>query len=88
MQFAVHHAQALKAVEHIFRHALGKIHQAVIVKNLDAADHPALQTGLAGDGTHQVSGFDPIAVTHLNAVALHVLLRSPCRTLAPLAAVA
>ena len=28
MQFAVHHAQALKAVEHIFRHALGKIHKA------------------------------------------------------------
>ena len=72
------------SAEPIFAHALGKIHTALIVKNLDAADHPALQTGLAGDATHQVARINPIAVTHIDAVPLHVLLRIPDRTLSPL----
>src|SRR6185312_1873288 len=81
LQLAPHDADFLQAAENLFRHALGQIHKAVILVNVDMPDMAALEPRLVGNGPHDVARLHAVHVTHFDTKSFEVDLVRPATLL-------
>ncbi len=99
-QFDSAHPNGLEAVESLIRHTLRKVHESVILVDVDVSDESAIQVRLVRDGADDISGLDAVRMTDFDAVrfqrralvrlvvptaALDAGLASPAMASAPLA---
>jgi len=61
-------------LEHFLGHALGQIHQAVIIEDLHAPDVLGIEFGLVGDRTDDVAGLHAVLVADFDAVGFETLV--------------
>lgn len=62
------HPYCLETVESLFRHALWKIHKAVVVADVDVPDVAAVNVRFVRDGADDISGLDAVCMTDFDAV--------------------
>lgn len=93
LQFASHDPHLLQAAENLFRHALGQIHEAVILADIDVPNVAPFEASLIRNRTHDISRLHAVRVADFDAVGLELdaLRRSARlaggRTLSPLSAI-
>ena len=70
LQLATHNTHFLQAAENLFRHALGKIDEAVILVNIDVSDVAPLEAGLIRNRADNISGLHTVSVSDFDTVRL------------------
>src|SRR5690606_36624074 len=61
----------LQVFEHLARHPLGQVHEAVVLADVDAADVAAFQVGLVGDRADDIGRLHAVHVADLDPERLH-----------------
>src|SRR5688500_18225273 len=64
-------AGLLEDLEHLSRHALWQVDQAVVVADVDSADEAAFEVGLVGDHADDVARLHAVDVTDFDAEGFH-----------------
>jgi hypothetical protein len=70
LQLATHNTHFLQAAENLFRHALGKIDEAVILANIDVPNVPPFQASLIRNRAHNIPGLHAVGMPDFNAISL------------------
>jgi hypothetical protein len=70
LQLATHNTHFLQAAENLFRHALGKIDEAVILVNIDVPDVAPLEARLIRNRADDISGLHTVCVSDFDTVRL------------------
>ena len=70
-QFLTCHPDFFQSIEGIVWHTGGQVNQAVIIVDTNAADVFTGDVCLIGDGADNVTGHDPMIMTHSKTVTLH-----------------
>ena len=64
----------LETGDSLFRHACRKIHEAVIVADVDVSDVAAVEASFIRNGTNDVSGLDAVRVADLDTIGFEPLI--------------
>lgn len=70
LQLATRHPHLLQATENLFRHALGKIDEAVILADIDVPDVPPLEARLIRNRAHYISRLHAVSMSDFDTVGL------------------
>jgi hypothetical protein len=70
LQLATHNTHFLQAAENLFRHALGKVNEAVILANIDVPDVPPLEASLIRNRAHNIPGLHAVGMPDFDAIRL------------------
>jgi hypothetical protein len=70
LQLAANNTHLLQATENLFRHALGKIDETVILVDIDMPDVSPLEARLIRDRTDNIPGLHAVHVADFDTVRL------------------
>ena len=68
------YASALKESQDLVRHPIREVDRTVFLKDIDSTYIVATDICFVGNGADNVSGFDTVDFTYLNAIAIHAFV--------------